>query len=113
MRKGLITVLANGIAFYLACLLFPSIQAESWLTFLAAGLILGLVNLFIRPILLLLALPLNLLTLGIFTLVINTWMVMLTSFLMPGLDVPGFWTALATSIVVTLANGFLKGLYKK
>ena len=113
MRKGIIAILGNGLAFYLASLIFPSIQVDSPMTFLWAGLILGLVNLLVRPIILLLALPLNLITLGIFTLVINTWMVMLTSFVLPGLDINGFWIALATSVIISMANGFLKALYKK
>lgn len=103
MKRQIFRVLVNGIAFFIAAQFLP-IVASSTLHFLWAGIVLGLVNLMIRPVLIILTIPLNLITLGVFTLVINTWMIMLTSGLLPGFYVPGFGVAFLASIVVSLAN---------
>lgn len=107
MKKQITRVLINTVAFFVAALLLP-IEAATPLHFLGAGMVLGLVNLLIRPLFIILTLPLNLLTLGIFTFIVNTWMIMLTSGLMPGFHVTGFGVALMTSIIVSLANWGLK-----
>ena len=78
MRKLMLKVIANMVAFYCAAKLFPGMQLDGIATAVWAGLILGIVNLLLRPILFLLTLPVNFLTLGLFTLILNTWMVMLT-----------------------------------
>lgn len=107
MKKQITRVLINTFAFFLAAQFLPIVAATP-LHFLGAGIILALVNMLIRPLLILLAIPLNLLTLGLFTVIINTWMVQLTSGLMPGFYVPGFGAALFTSILVSLGNWGLK-----
>ncbi|AHF06200.1 phage holin family protein [Desulfitobacterium metallireducens] len=103
MKKLVCRVFINTLAFLLAAQFLP-IAAATPIHFLGAGIILGLVNLLFRPILILLAIPLNLLTLGVFTLIINTWMIQLTSGLLPGFYVQGFGAALLTSIIVSLGN---------
>jgi len=103
MKRQIYRVLVNTLALFAAAQLLP-IQATTPFHFLWAGIVLGLVNLMIRPVLIILTIPLNLITLGVFTLVINTWMIMLTSGLLPGFYVPGFGVALLASILVSLAN---------
>ena len=103
MKRQIYRVLVSTLAFFLAAQFLP-IMEETPLHFLWAGIVLGLVNLMIRPVLIILTIPLNLITLGIFTLVINTWMIMLTSGLLPGFYVPGFGVAFLVSIIVSLAN---------
>jgi putative membrane protein len=71
---------------------------------LIAAVVLGALNLFIKPILVVLTLPINLLTLGLFTLVINALLVMLASALVPGFAVGGFWTALLFALVLAVIN---------
>lgn len=71
---------------------------------LVAAVVLGALNLFIRPILMILALPINLITLGLFTLVIHAFLVMLASFWVPGFTVDGFWTALIFALVLSVIN---------
>ena len=107
MKKQMYRVLINTLALFVAAQVLP-IEAATLLHYLFAGIVLGLVNLLIRPLLIILTIPFNLLTLGIFTLVVNTWMIMLTSGLLPGFYVPGFWVALLTSVIVSLANWGLK-----
>ena len=72
------------------------------------GLILWVINLLIRPLLLLIVLPINIITLGIFTLVVNTWMIMLVDKLIKGVTIPNFWVALVLAIIIKIANGFFK-----
>ena len=73
-------------------------------TVLVAGLVLGLVNAFLRPILVVLTLPITIVTLGLFLLVINAAMVALVAKLLPGMHVAGFWSALGTAIVVSVVG---------
>ncbi len=73
-------------------------------TLVIAGLVLGLVNAFLRPLLVLLTLPITLVTFGLFLLVINAAMVGLVAWLMPGMRVDGFWAALGTAIIVSIVG---------
>ena len=95
----LIAALAIGIAAYLV----PGVTINP-VSALIAAVVLGALNLFIRPILMVLALPINLLTLGLFSLVINALLVMLASLLVPGFMVDGFWTALIFAVVLAVIN---------
>jgi putative membrane protein len=107
----LIRVLVNALAIWLATEIVPGIHAGSALTLLAAALVLGFVNAVVRPVLLVLTLPLTLLTLGLFLFVLNALCLWLTSAIVPGFEVRGFWPAFWGALVVSLvswaANGFL------
>ncbi|KLU65576.1 membrane protein of unknown function [Desulfosporosinus acididurans] len=107
MKRPIYRILVNTLVFLVAAQFLP-IHASSPLHYLGAGLILWIVNLLIRPVLIVLTIPLNLLTLGIFTLIINTWMIMLTSGLVPGFYVRGFGAAFTISLMVSLANWGIK-----
>ncbi len=113
MRKLVLVSLVNAFALFVAAYFLPGISAHSPLTFLWAGIVLGLVNLIIRPVLLLLTLPFSLVTLGLFILVVNTWMVMLTASFLPGFRIHGFITAFLAALIVSLFNWLLKDLYRK
>lgn len=104
MRKFIARCAVNAMVFYLAAFLFPAARLTSPAAALLAGFTLGIVNLLIRPFLFLLTLPINLLTLGLFTLIVNTWMVMLTDRFVGGLRLPGFWPAFATALLVSFFN---------
>lgn len=104
VRKWLAAVI--GLA--LAPLLFPAVETGRPATVLLAGTVLWLAGLVVKPILMLLALPVSLLTLGLFVLVINTWMVVLTDRLIPGMAVPGFWNAFLTALIVSGAGLVLR-----
>lgn len=71
---------------------------------LIAAVVLGALNLFIRPILVVLTLPITILTLGLFSLVINALLVMLTSYFVPGFVIIGFWSALFFALVLSVVN---------
>ena len=69
---------------------------------LLVALAIGLLNVFIRPLLLILTLPINILTLGLFTFVINALVIMMASALVPGFKVDGFWTAMFFGIILSI-----------
>lgn len=74
---------------------------------LVAVLVLGIVNTLVRPIILLLTLPINILTLGLFSLVINALMLLLTSAIVPGFEISNFWNAFIGAILLMLMNSLL------
>jgi len=117
MTRLVIRWLINAAALWAAAELVSGIGYEGWPALLIVALIFGLVNALIRPILKLLTCPLQMLTLGLFTIVINALMLMLTSWLAGQLNVPfwvsGFWPhavlgALVVSAVSIVLSIFLK-----
>ena len=101
----LIRALAIGITAYL----LPGVRLSSFAAAIVTALVLGLINTFIRPLLLLFTLPLNILTLGLFTFVINAALIMLTSAIVPVFVVAGFGWALLFSLVLAVIN-FVLGM---
>jgi len=97
-------VLVNALAILLATAIVPGIEARSLLTVLGAGLVLGLINAVVRPILLVLTLPFTLVTLGLFLFVLNAFCLWLTAALVKGFEIHGFWPALFGSIIVSVVS---------
>lgn len=95
----LISALAIGIAAYIV----PGVSV-TLVSALIAAVVLGALNLFIRPIILALTLPINVVTLGLFTLVINAALVLLAAMVVPDFVVDGFWTALLFGLVLAIIN---------
>ncbi|ACM19418.1 membrane protein of unknown function DUF360 [Geotalea daltonii FRC-32] len=105
----LVTWLVSALAIAITAYLLPGVKLSGFpAAFITAG-VLGLINAVIKPLLFLLTLPINILTLGLFTLVINAVLIMLTSAIVPGFSVSGFWQALLFSLVLVLVN-YLLGL---
>lgn len=98
----------SSLAVLITALTLDGVTVEPWWWAVIIAIVLGFVNTFIRPLVKLLALPINLLTLGLFTFVINALMVMLCSWVVgPHFMVANFWWALAFSIVLTLVSWLL------
>lgn len=95
----LISAAAIGIAAYIV----PGVTIEP-ISALIAAVVLGALNLFIRPIVVVLTLPINILTLGLFSLVINASLVLLATYLVPGFAVAGFWTAVLFALALSIVN---------
>ena len=89
----------NSLAVMLAAYLVPGVSVRDFWSALIAALVIGLVNAIIRPIAIILTLPINILTLGLFTLVINALMFWLASSVVPGFKVDGFWAAFGGALV--------------
>jgi len=100
-------VLLNALAIYFAAAIVPGIELHGILPALGAGLVFGLINAVARPILIILTLPLTLLTLGLFLLVLNGFCLWLTSTLVKGFEVHGFWPAVWGALIVSLVSWLL------
>ncbi len=95
-------ILIAGIT--LAAYLVPGIVITGWSPMIKAAVLLGLLNISMRPLLILLTLPINLITLGLFTLVVNGFILWLVGHAIAGFAVSGFFTAIAGSIVISLMS---------
>lgn len=109
----LITKLAvNAIALLVVTSMFQGIRLDNNRATIAAAVVLALVNSYLRPLVVLLTLPINILTLGLFTLVINALMLELVSWLIPAFHIDSFWTAVGAALVISiisfLLNWFLR-----
>ena len=102
--------LVSAAAIVVTAYILPGVHVDSLTSALIAAVVLGIINAFIKPVLLILTLPINLLSLGLFTFVINALLIILTANLVPGFKVDGFWWALLFSIVLSLVNSFLHKL---
>jgi putative membrane protein len=103
-----VAIVALGL--WLATRILPGLHFASAGTLLAAALLLGVVNAIVRPIAVVLTLPLTLLTLGLFLLVINAAMLGLVALLLSGFQISGFWTAVGASLIVSLTGWLAAGL---
>src|SRR5271167_5078298 len=109
MEGFLIRAVVVGIGLWLASKIVGGIAFSSTETLIAAALLLGIVNAFVRPVIVLLTLPITLLTLGLFLLVINALMIMLVAWFLPGFLVAGFWSAVFAAIIVSLTSWVMSG----
>jgi putative membrane protein len=105
--KILLNWLISALVIITASYILPGVHVESLTAALVTAVVLGISNAFIKPLLLLLTLPITLLTFGLFALVINALLILLAGNIVPGFTVDGFWWALLFSIVVSIINAFL------
>ena len=96
--------LALALAIMFVGWIIPGITISSFMTALIASAVIALVNIFIKPILIFLTLPVNILTLGLFVLVINALLFMFVAHLVPGVEVDGFWSAFWGALVLSLVS---------
>lgn len=94
-----------GFGIWLAAYLVPGVSANSTEALIWAAIALGLINAFVRPLLVLLTLPFTLLTLGLFLLILNAGMLNLAGWFVDGFEVVGFWSAVFGAIVISIASG--------
>ena len=93
-----------GLGLWLATVWVAGVTIDTPATLILAGLLLGIVNSIVRPIAIVLTLPMTILTLGLFLLVINAGMVALVAWILPGMHVAGFWAAFWTAVLVSLVS---------
>ncbi len=111
MTGLVIRVLINAAAILTASRGIPGIRVSSTLVLLVAGLTLGLVNAVVRPVLLILTLPLTLVTLGLFIFVLNAICLGLTAWLVPGFQVSGLGAAVLGALLVSLVSWILNAFF--
>jgi len=102
----------NALSLYIVAQILPGIRLADFGSALIAAIVIGLVNTLVKPILVLLTLPITFITLGLFLLVINAVLLLLASFLTPGFKVDGFGTALLGSILLSLVTAILQSLVR-
>lgn len=95
-----------ALAVFVAAYILPGIIVKSFFVALVVAVVLGLLNIFIKPLLVILTLPLEILTFGLFTFVINALLVMLTALIVPGFMVKNFWWALLFSLIISVVTWF-------
>jgi putative membrane protein len=101
----------SAIGFWIATRLVSGIRINDATTLVLAGALLGVINAIVRPILIVLTLPITIVTLGFFLLVVNAGMVGLVAWLLPGFAIPGgFWSAFGTALIVWLTGWIGSGL---
>ena len=107
----LITLLINSVAIFFTAYLLKGVTVSRFLDAVIAAIVLALVNTFLKPVMIILSLPVTILTLGLFLLVINALLIMLVGAIVPGFQVKNFWWALLFSIVLSIINSLLLWIF--
>jgi putative membrane protein len=100
----IIRFLLNGLAVVLTAWLLPGVSVDDYGTALIVALVLSIANIIVKPILILLTIPITVMTLGLFLLVINAMIILLTDYLVDDFFVDGFWWALLFSLILSVFN---------
>lgn len=108
----LVNLIVSTLAVIISAYILPGVKVDGFLTAVVVAVILGVVNMFIKPVLIFLTLPLTILTLGLFTFVINAFLILLVSNIVPGFKVDGFLWALIFSLVLSVVSSFLYSIAK-
>ena len=110
MLKKIIRWLILTAAIMVTSYLLDGIQVSGFLSALLGAAILSLLNIFFRPVLIILTLPINILSLGLFTFVINAFLLMMVSGVISGFEVRDFWSALWGALLISIVNAVLSSL---
>ena len=102
--KTIIHFVVSTIAILITAYVLPGVYVNGIFSALVLAVVLGIINAILRPILILLTLPITILTLGLFVLVINGLLIMLASYIVPGFTVVSFWSAILFGIVLAIVN---------
>ncbi|HSV76354.1 MAG TPA: phage holin family protein [Bacteroidales bacterium] len=106
-------VLVTSLAVVVATYVLPGVDLQNFLSALLVALVLGLLNMLLKPLLVLLTIPVTIFTFGLFLLVINAFIVQIADFLIRGFEVQNFWWALLFSILLSLVTYLLELPVKK
>jgi putative membrane protein len=108
----IIRFLLNGLAILLTAYLLPGVDVEDYATALIVALVLSIANVIVKPVLIVLTIPITILTLGLFLLVINALIILLADWFVVGFTVDGFWWAFVASIIMAVFNSMIEDLTK-
>jgi putative membrane protein len=108
--KLLLRLLVTALAAMVTAYLLPGVRLKDFVTALILAVVLSLLNLLVKPILIIFTLPVTIITLGLFLLVINAIIILLASKLVDGFKVDGFWWALLFSLVLTIVSGIMNSI---
>lgn len=111
--KLLIKILLNTFALWIVSYLIPGFYFESTQALIVTAVVVGIVNTFIKPVLQIIFIPISIITFGITAILINVVLLWGVSYLVPGFEIDGFWTAAISSIALMLVSLFLNKLSKE
>lgn len=109
----IISLLITAVSAYLIQMILPGVHFSDFVSTIVFALVLALVNLIVTPILKILGLPLTILTLGLFSLVINALVILLVDYFVDGMTIDGFWWAFLFSILLSIVTSVLGSLLSK
>ncbi len=109
----LINWIVSAMVVFAVSYVAPGVKVDSFTSALVVALVLGIINAFLKPVLLILTFPVNVLTLGLFTFVLNALLIILVSKIVPGFEVGSFLSAFFFGIILSIANTFVNSAYKK
>lgn len=112
-KKFIINWFVYALAIFITAYLLPGVHVGGVISVLVLAIVLGIINNFIKPVLIILTLPLSIVTLGLFSFIVNAFLILLTAWIVPGFSVNGFWWALAFSIILSIINSILGGAIKE
>lgn len=102
--KILINWIVNAMVIFSVAYIMPGVHVANFTTALVVALVLGIINAILKPVLLILTLPINILTLGLFTFVLNAILIIIVSKIVPGFTIDGFLWALGFGIILSIAS---------
>jgi len=108
--NGILRFLLSGVAVLLTAYLLPGVHVEHYGYALLAAIVISVANVIVKPILIILTIPITIFTLGLFLLVINALIILLVEYFVPGFAVDGFWWALAFSLILSIFNSMFSEL---
>jgi len=108
--KLFIKILLNTFALWIVSYLIPGFSFESTQALIVTAIVVGVVNTFIKPVMQIIFIPLSIVTFGVAALLINVVLLWGVSYVVPGFEIDGFWTAAVSSIVLSLVSFFLNKL---
>lgn len=110
--KLLINWIIAAVAIIIAAYILPGVTVSGFVPALVLAVVLGAINAFIRPILIILTFPISVLTLGLFAVILNTLLIMLAAAIVPGVQIASFWWALLFGIVLAVVHAVFRAFDK-
>lgn len=104
-------LLISTLAVYFAAYLLPGVTVHGFFSAFLVAIVLGLLNTYLKPVLMILSLPITLLTLGFFALVVNTVMIMLVDSFVSGFEVKTFWWGMLYGLILSLVTSVLNNIF--
>ena len=111
MTRFLLRATAAAFGFWIASRVVPGLHVGGLATLIWAGIVLGLLNAIVRPVLILFTLPLSILTLGLFLFVVNGLTVWAATWFAPGVHVGGLWPAILTAVIISIVSWIANGVF--
>ncbi|MGB5369790.1 MAG: phage holin family protein [Flavobacteriaceae bacterium] len=111
--KVILRVLLTALAVVILSKVLPHVEVDSYLTAIIVAIVLGLLNFLVKPILVILTLPVTIITFGLFLLIINAVIILLADYFITGFAVDGIWWALLFSLLLSLLQSILFSILKE